>query len=446
VTIAAASGLEARLSQRLGEALARHRVPGAVVGVSLGDETAVAAAGVRNLRTGEPVTRESIFAIGSVTKVFQAGLLVSLGLPLDDPVRRHLPEFRCADTEAADAITIRQLLDHSSGLEGDYFPDFGWGDDAVACLVESCATIGQLHPPGLLASYCNTGVNVGGRIVEVAARSTWDEALRDRLLGPAGLHSAVSLPWEAILREIALGHVPGDGGLVVAPKWSWPRAAAPAGGTLAASAPDVLRFARLHLEGAAPIGAEVAAAMAEFQRPCPSGILSIDGATLAGMGLGWFVFDWAGTRVLGHDGMGLGCAATLRMFPDRDAAVVCLSNAWYAGYALNGEVVRGVVEDELGLAPAEEEVAANPHDATRYLGTYRRLASEIEIAERPAGLLARLRQELLYVPGRTVAEVELEPVGPDLLRARHASWALPRTYRFVDGYLYENFRAHRRDG
>jgi CubicO group peptidase (beta-lactamase class C family) len=227
VTLVAPSALESRLAERLADALERHGVPGAVAGVSVGGETAVVAAGVRNVRTGDPVTPRSIFPLGSVTKVLQATLLMTLGLPLDDPVRRHLPDFRCADADAADAITIRQLLDHSCGLEGDFFPELGWGDDAVALLIDACAGVGQLHPPGLLASYCNTGVNIGGRIVEVKTGSTWDGAIRERLFAPGGMESTVSLPWQAIQREVAIGHFPGDNGPVVAPSWSWPRSISP---------------------------------------------------------------------------------------------------------------------------------------------------------------------------------------------------------------------------
>jgi hypothetical protein len=214
----------------------------------------------------------------------------------------------------------------------------------------------------------------------------------------------------------------------------------------------VLRFGRLHLDRAAPVGADVAAAMTEFQRRWPSGLSSIDGSPLTGMGLGWFVHDWAETRVFGHDGAGLGCAASLRVVPEQDVAVVCLSNSWYAGYGLNGELLRSVLEEELGLTAPRLVTEPNPHGAERYVGTYRRLASEIEIIELDGGLEARQRQDLLHDSSESATEFELEPVGPDLFRARNPAWALDRTYRFVTtagtrpDYLYQGIRAHRRDG
>ena len=218
------SSLHDRLEGRLREALSRHRVPGAVLGLTLADETAVAAAGVANCRTGAPVRPHSLFPIGSVTKVYEASLVLSLGLDLDEPVRRRqLPDFRVADAEATETITLRHLLTHSSGLEGDYLADFGRGDDVVRRYVESCATLGQLHPPGLLTSYCNSGCVVGGRIVELATDLDWDSALRRRLLEPAALTDTVSLPEDAILRPVAVGHLPGEDGPVVTTEWSWGR-------------------------------------------------------------------------------------------------------------------------------------------------------------------------------------------------------------------------------
>ena len=88
-----------------------------------------------------------------------------------------------------------------------------------------------------------------------------------------------------------------------------------------------------------------------------------------GMGLGRQLHDRSCRRVLGHDGAGLGCAAAQRVIRIHDAAVVCLANSWHAGSALVGDVVRGLLEDELGLAATPMEVVANPHPAGRYVGT-----------------------------------------------------------------------------
>jgi len=447
------SSLHDRLEGRLREALSRHRVPGAVLGLALADETAVAAAGVANCRTGAPVRPHSLFPIGSVTKVYEAALVLSLGLDLDEPVRRRqLPDFRVADAEATETITLRHLLTHSSGLEGDYLADFGRGDDVVRRYVESCATLGQLHPPGLLTSYCNSGCVVGGRIVELATDLDWDSALRRRLLEPAALTDTVSLPEDAILRPVAVGHLPGEDGPVVTTEWSWGRSFGPAGGTPAASAPDLLAFARLHLEGRGALGTEIPAAMAEWQRAWPEGIEP----GLAGQGLGWLIWDWGGARVLGHDGSGVGCFASLRLVPDRGIAVIVLTNYETEGIELADELIRGVLAEEAGLSPPPRLAPIErdaPLEPSRYTGAYKRLNTAYEITERPGpGLAARVFMDAMgVVVPDDVAERTLEPAGDDLFAMRHAQVATDTAIRFVDAdgdgevdYLYDDKWANRR--
>jgi CubicO group peptidase (beta-lactamase class C family) len=444
------AGLEDRLRQRLTEAVSRYGVPGAALGISIGDETTVVTTGAASLRTGIPVMRDTLFGIGSVTKVYQAALLLSLGLDIDQPVRRYLPAFRVADADATEAITVRQLLTHSSGLESNHMPDFGWGNDVVRQYVESCASLGQLHPPGLLTSYCNSGAIIGGHIVETIVGSCWDDALRDRILAPAGLENTVSLPWEAILRPVAIGHQhDATGRPAVSPKWSWPRSWSPAGGTLAASAPDVLAFARLHLTGEAPIGSEIAQSMAEFQRPWPQGLIP----QLTGMGLGWFLYDWGETRILGHDGGAMGGIAALRVIPDYQAAVVLLVNSDYGGSLLYEEVVPAVLQDELGLPAMDREVAADVYPASRFLGAYRRLDAELEVVERTEGeLVVRKRQQTLDVQiPASVTEFQLIPDGADHFLGRMPQLGMDVPYHFVDtdgdgncDYLYEFMGATRR--
>ena len=93
------------------------------------------ATGVTSLRTGVEVTRDTLVQYGSITKVWTATLIVQLvaegQLDLYTLVIDVLPEFTLADPEAAAAITVWELLDHTSGIDGDIFLDTGDGDDCV---------------------------------------------------------------------------------------------------------------------------------------------------------------------------------------------------------------------------------------------------------------------------------------------------------------------------
>ncbi len=148
--------------------------------------------GVRNPqpRTGVEATADALFQIGSITKVWTATLVMQLvdegRIELDAPVRRYLPGFRVADEAVSDAVTIRHLLTHTSGIDGDHFADTGRGDDALERYVESCAELPQVHPLGATYSYCNTGYTVLGRVLELVADTVWDDLLRTRLVQPLG--------------------------------------------------------------------------------------------------------------------------------------------------------------------------------------------------------------------------------------------------------------------
>ncbi len=239
---------------RLSTFVDKHGIVGASLAIRQGEQTVAAAAGVLNLRTQQPATPDSLFQIGSISKVWTATLVMQLVdeglLDLDEPVVKHLPDFRVADEEVSQTVTARQLLAHTSGIDGDLFLDTGRGDDNVEKYVAAMAKLTQVHPQGATMSYCNSGFTLLGRLVEVLRGKTWDAVLRERLLAPLGLTSAGTLPEEALLFGAAAGHVvPAPGAdPVVAPQWGIYRSAGPAG-LIHSTARDVLAFAQLHLDG-----------------------------------------------------------------------------------------------------------------------------------------------------------------------------------------------------
>src|SRR4051812_41915726 len=181
----------AALEARLADLADKHEVVGASVAVMSGDEIVEAVTGCANLRSGLPVSTDTVFQIGSITKVYTATLVMQLvdeGLvDLEAPVRTYLPEFRLADESAAGSITIRQLLSHTSGIDGDVFDEFGRGDDCVEKYVDAMSSFALTTDPGALFSYCNAGYVVLGRLVELLREASWDVALRKHLLEPLGL-------------------------------------------------------------------------------------------------------------------------------------------------------------------------------------------------------------------------------------------------------------------
>jgi CubicO group peptidase (beta-lactamase class C family) len=117
------------LASRLAASIQKHKVPGASAAVFHAGQWEVAAAGVANLTTGVDVTADTVMHIGSITKVLNATLLMQLvdegRVDLAARLKRYLPDFQVADRNATELITVEMLLNHTCGVDGEYFPDAG---------------------------------------------------------------------------------------------------------------------------------------------------------------------------------------------------------------------------------------------------------------------------------------------------------------------------------
>ena len=411
------------LQKVLAEAVASKGLPGAVAAVLHDGQVTEAAAGVLNIRTGVEATPDSLFQIGSITKVYTATLMLQLvdaGLvDLDAPVRTYLPEFRVADPAASEEITVRHLLTHTSGFDGgDFFFDGGRGDDALARYVAALADLDQITPPGKYWSYNNAGFTVLGRVVEVVSGQVWDAALRDRLLQPAGLDHSVTLPEDALLFRAAAGHQLGDDGAnTLASQWMLDRSAGPAG-LICASAADVVNFARIYLEDGRGVLSPASVKAAQQQQALMPGETSI------GCGLGWILRDVDGVRTIGHNGGTLGQAAFLTAFPDNGVAIALLTNGPTGG--LVWQDVAAHVTAALGLPslkPPMPAVPATPPDIdlAKYAGRYERKAVHSTVTLEDAQLqLAMAYVDVRYdlkppppVPLTPVNSQTFVALGPD---------------------------------
>ncbi len=227
----------AHWQHRLDELSTEHNVPGASLAILDGGELTEVASGVINTGTAVETTTDSVFQIGSITKVWTTTLLMQLAdqgkLNLDAPLTEVLPELSLASPGATGQITTRHLLSHTSGIDGDVFDDFGRGDDCVARYVAACSRLFLTQPVGATMSYCNVGFVIAGRIVERLTGASWDAALRRGLIEPLGLKRTVTLPEEAIRFRAAYGHIDADGEQRLAPAWALPGGAGPAGGIIA---------------------------------------------------------------------------------------------------------------------------------------------------------------------------------------------------------------------
>jgi dipeptidyl aminopeptidase/acylaminoacyl peptidase/CubicO group peptidase (beta-lactamase class C family) len=448
------AGQQAYWQGRLDELARRHKVVGASLAVLADGDVLEAATGVLNVETGEKATPDSVFQIGSITKVYTTSLVMQLvdegKVELDQPLADLLDEFTLAESagDARKQITVRHLLTHTSGIEGDHFVDTGRGDDCVEKYVQTVAKLGLIHPVGATMSYCNTGFCLVGRLVEKLTGLPWHAALKQRLLDPAGLGHTVALPEDAIRYRAAYGHeVPEDAPPKLVATWLLPYSGAPAGATLCATARDVVGFAEVHLGGGrAPDGTGVLSetSVTAMQR---REVALPDPWTLGShWGLGWILFDWDERGVYGHDGGTFGQSSYLRVVPDAGVAVALLTNGGHT-QDLYQDLFRELLAELCDLhMPATLTPPAEPatYDAARYVGTYERVGIRVEVAEKESKLIATvtLTGELAELINEPPEELALVPVEEDLFVTRSEgsqTWIAAVFYALPDGARYLHF-------
>ncbi|WP_300265670.1 serine hydrolase [Microbacterium sp.] len=430
--------LQTELARRATE----RGVPGAAVAVVIDGEIIDHAVGVLSTATAVESTPESVFQIGSITKVWTATLVMQLvddGLvDLDEPVRTYLPEFRLGDDSATASITVRHLLTHRAGFEGDIFTDTGRGDDAIAKFVELLADMPQTSAPGEMFSYNNAGYILLGLLVERLRETTWEQALVERIAAPLGLERVSPSPYEAILHRAAVGHLEAgeDGALTAAPIWAMARSNEPAGSMLAMTARDLAGFARMHLsEGKAPDGTTVLAeSSARAMRAASVHLPVITGLGTA-WGLGWEIDRDDDVRLYGHDGNTVGQASFLRIAHDAQVAVVLLTNGG-DGSGLLHDIVDPLLRELTGQGlPHTPEPPTEPAaiDATSYIGTYSNSIFDLEVSQDDVGRvwLDQRPKGLLLEMGEQPSRDELVAFGDDALILREKKSGMHIVYTFL---------------
>jgi CubicO group peptidase (beta-lactamase class C family) len=139
-------------TERLAELATDTRVPGAVLGILADGQRTVAAHGVLSTATQVPVTSDAVFQVGSITGPWTGTMIMQLidegRLSLDTTVAQALPGIKLGAANAAGQVTVRHLLTHTSGIDGDIFSDTGRGGDCIERYVAGLADVAQTTPVG----------------------------------------------------------------------------------------------------------------------------------------------------------------------------------------------------------------------------------------------------------------------------------------------------------
>jgi CubicO group peptidase (beta-lactamase class C family) len=370
--------------------MSRLPIPGAVVGILSEGRALISAFGITSVEHPLPVTEHTLFQVGSITKTFVATAVMRLvergKLGLDEPLRAYLPDLKLMDETVAARVTMRHLLTHTGGWEGDYFDDFGMGDDALAKMVTKIAELPQLMPLGEIWSYNNSGFYLVGRVLEVLNGTNFERAIQELVLGPLSLRQSFFFPQDVITHRFVVGHEVVDKQPTVARPWAVGRAVHPAGG-LVCTAGDLLRYAHFHMgDGTAPDGTRLLSLESLDLMQTP--VLPSTGIAMCG--LSWSILTVGGTKVIGHGGGTKGQVSYLRIVPSRQFAVVVLTNS-EEGDPLTYGIANWATKEYLGLALPE----AVPLDLTEdallpYVGRYDAAADTLEIYLRDGGLVVQV--------------------------------------------------------
>lgn len=359
------------------------------------------------------LTDDILYGIGSVSKIYTTVAVMQLAeagrVSLDAPVTRYLKDFKMAD-ERYRQITVRMLLNHSSGLMGSHFENamlFGDADPVAAdSLLEQLSTQRLKADPGAYSVYCNDGFTLAELVVEAVTGMEFMDYVRTRILKPAGLENTFA---------------PGDtfdtGRLAKTYRGADTRALPQdclnlvGTGGIYATASDLAAF------GGALIGTKLlrqsslnAMAATEYDR----GIWpDTDAPDALRYGLGWDAVEWlpfsqSGIQALVKGGDTLRYHAGLVVIPEYHMAAAVLSsggastyNEMTAAQMLAAALkARGVVLDEsLPLLP-EAAPAAMPAELTENAGYYGSTAAQYRVDVTDDGTLTMRVLTMPSVPAQ----------------------------------------------
>lgn len=365
----------------------RWSVPGVGIGIWQDGEVETRGFGLASIETHQPVTADTLFQIGSISKVYTATLCMMLvdegKLDLDTPISQYLPSLRLADATAQGAVTLRHLLTHTAGFYGDRFDDYGPGDDALAKAIATFGELRQLTAPGELWTYCNTGFQAAGAIIEQILGMPVEQAIRERIFVPLGLDRCFFFAHEVITYAAAIGHnqLPGKE-LEIARPYQLPRCMHAAGAIISTPG-DLLRFAAFHLGDGTVDGKVLLSRESLMAMQTPQ----VEAGSFADhYGLGWALRTISGTRVVGHGGSTNGFRAQLTLVPEKRFAIAMLTNGNH-GAAANSAIERWALAHYAGLAEeTPPAISLPPAQLERFVGVYEQPLSTITVTRNGEGL------------------------------------------------------------
>lgn len=331
----------------------RHGIPGLALAVVDGDHILHLAGYGKADQSGRPVTPQTPFVLASASKPLTALAIMQLveagQIELDTPVQRYLPTFRVADVAASQQITVRHLLQHTSGI-----PEIGcqsnrFGSKNLADFVAALQTIELQAPAGTQPFYCSGNYNILGYLIEQVSGQPYAAYMQEHIFTPLAMHHSFTDEQAAKQAGLAQGY-----------RWlfGWPTpsdypydVAQMPSGFLIASAEDMAHFLLAQLNGGRYGTTSILSAQGIAAMQAPGVPVGDEQRTY---GLGWHTKPLGGVPVVMHSGDHPNMHTLLFMEPASHRGAVLLMNSqnMMAQFGAFPEIEAGVARLLAGQTPA----------------------------------------------------------------------------------------------
>jgi len=349
------------------EQMQRLNIPGISLAIIEGDQIVYLRGFGRARPYGEEPLPQTPFFIGSTTKSFTALAVMQLveagKVDLDAPLQHYLPWFRVADPQASAQITVRHLLNQTSGLPlspgWQSLADFDDSPDATERQARALSTLLLERQPGSAFEYSNVNYNLLGLVIEAASGESYADYIQTHIFDPLKMSHSYTLQEVAQQDGLAVGHQTWFGIPVPVPDLSVPGGSLPSG-QLISSAEDMAHYLIAHLNEGSYAGTQILSpeGVAELHRS------AVEASTLGPpgwYGMGWYIVEQDQMSILFHSGMIPSFYTYMVLLPEQKKGVVLLVNAnHFTGQLTLTEVGDGVTALLAGNPPPPVKFGAVP--------------------------------------------------------------------------------------
>ncbi|SDN01478.1 serine hydrolase domain-containing protein [Acetanaerobacterium elongatum] len=298
-------------------------IPGMALGIVNGGNTYLKGYG-RADSAGKPVTPSTPFMLGSTTKSITAAAVMQLAeqgkINLDERVTAYLPDFRFKDAQSSALITVRQLLNQTSGIAGQAGHSDYWNDKSTSRdFVFALANESLLSAPGKRFEYAEANYVILGEIIAAVSGQSYESYIREHLFNPLAMAHSYTNRADAEQGSLSAGHITWFG-LPVQTKLPYPRQYVSAS-SLFSCAEDLTHYIRMYLQDGSYNGNAVLSA--ESIKSIVNPAVTLEHPAGYSYGMGWFVKE----NLIMHDGRPTNYYSILLISREKGAGVVLLANA-----------------------------------------------------------------------------------------------------------------------